>query len=76
MDKKDAAKELGSLGGKRTVDLYGPDHMAKIGKLGGRPSRKRRVQCPTCKGQRGGYDADSQDWIDCPGCGGKGVILV
>jgi general stress protein YciG len=74
MDEKEAAKKLGRKGGKRTVDLYGPDHMAKIGKMGGRPRKKEMVKCPTCRGARGGYDTESQDWMNCPACGGTGKV--
>ena len=30
-------KIAGQLGGQETVRLYGPEHMARIGRLGGRP---------------------------------------
>jgi general stress protein YciG len=30
----------GANGGKKTVELYGPEHMSQIGRLGGRPRNK------------------------------------
>jgi len=37
MKQKLTNKEIGRLGGLKTVALYGQEHMKELGKLGGRP---------------------------------------
>ncbi len=41
MNVTEAAKVLGHQDGTTLVEEYGPDHMAKIGRKGGRNSRGR-----------------------------------
>ncbi len=36
----------------------------------------RLIRCPYCRGSRGGYTGESQEWQDCPRCEGKGKVAI
>jgi len=36
--------------------------------------KERMVRCPVCRGTRGAFDETSQEWKDCPRCGGRGKV--